>query len=384
MAVETVQTGFPITKALDGVTILELSQGIAGPYCACLLGELGARVLKVEPPGGDWLRKAGGRVGNSTVMFESFNHGKQSIVLDLKSATGAATVQRLAQHADVIVENARVGTMARFGLGYAQLAATRPALIYTSISGFGQQGPRSNQPATDTVIQAYTGIASHATSAEGPQRLRIALVDVVSGLYASQATLAALMQRWRSGGQGQWVQISLAHAMAALQAYKIADTLINGETTDQEATAVVGNYQTRDGALSISAASDAQVVAALKALDLEDLVVSPEFADPEARFSNQVALREKVARALARLDLGEALGRLQAAQVPCQEILNYPKFVADVRSSMPGLFQSIHCADGTPILAVRAPGIPDESRLERAPALDEHAALIKTEFQLDQ
>jgi len=374
-----------IHHALDGVTVLDLSQGIAGPYCAALLGELGARVLKVEPPGGDWLRYAGGRIGSSTVMFESFNRGKQSIALDLKTPAGAAAARQLALRADVVVENARVGAMDRLGLGYGHLSAERPSLVYTSISGFDPQGPRAQQPATDTVMQAYAGIAQHATSVPGMPRLRIALVDIVGGLYAHQATLAALMQRWRGGacGSGQWVRIDLAHAMAALQAYKIADTLVNGPSSDLEAFAIAGNYQARDGALSISAANDTQVLAALQALGLRGLVEISDFADAPARQTHQAALRERIAQTLESMALGDALGRLQAAQVPCQPILDYAGFVADAQASSPGLFQWLRCASGAQLPAVRMPGTASTAPLPRVPSLDEHAAQLCAEFQLE-
>lgn len=370
-----------IDTALEGLTVLDISQGIAGPYCAALLGDLGARVLKVEPPGGDWLRRAGGRIGSSTAMFETFNRAKQSIVLDLKSSAGAAAARELANSADVVVESARVGSLARLGLGYDDLAAGAPQLVYTSISGFGQSGPNARRPATDTVIQAYTGLACHAVSLPGAPRLRVAVVDVVSGLYAGQATLAALMQRWRHG-RGQWVQVDLVHAMASLQAYRIADTLANGPTGDREAFAIAGNYTTHDGALSISAANDRHVVACLQALDLADVLQQPEFADPAGRQANQQALRKRVAQALGGLPLHEALGRLQRADVPCQQILDYAGFVANALDTKPDLFQWLECADGARLLAIRTPATSVARPLARAPALDEHAALIRAEFGL--
>lgn len=370
-----------LDTALDGLTVLDISQGIAGPYCAALLGDLGARVLKVEPPGGDWLRRAGGRVGGSTAMFETFNRAKQSIVLDLKSPAGVAAARRLAGSADVVVESARVGSMARLGLGYGDLASGSPHLVYTSISGFGQDGPNARRPATDTVIQAYTGLACHATSLPGAPRLRVAVVDIVSGLYAGQATLAALMKRWRHG-QGQWVQVDLVHAMASLQAYRIADTLVNGPTGDREAFAVAGNYTARGGALSISAANDGHVVACLQALDLADVLQQPAFADPAGRQANQQALREYVAQALAGLPLPEALDRLQRADVPCQRILDYAGFVADAQDARPDLFQWLECADGARLPAIRTPATSAARPLVRAPALDEHAASIRAEFGL--
>lgn len=372
-----------IDAVLEGMTVLDLSQGIAGPYCAGLLGDFGARVVKVEPPGGDWLRRAGGRVGRSTAMFETFNRRKQSIVLDLKSAIGAAAARRLVEAADVVVESARVGAMRRLRLGYADLASARPELVYTSISGFGQTGPKARLPATDTVIQAYAGIAAHATSAPGSPRLRLAIVDIVSGLYASQATLAALMKRWRTG-KGQWVQVDLVHAMAALQAYKIADVLANGDDGQREAFAVIGNYKACDGALCISAASDRHVLACLQALDLAAVLQEPAFADPVARHAHQVELRRRVAAALAPMPLTEALRRLEQAEVPCQRILDYAGFVADAKANAPGLFEWLQCADGARLPAVRTPATGSDQPLARAPALDEHADRIRAEFDLEK
>lgn len=370
-----------IAQALEGTTVVDLSQGIAGPYCAALLGEMGAQVIKVEPPAGDWLRRAGGRIGQSTAMFETFNRGKRAIVLDLKDAGDLRTARRLIDTADVVVENARVGAMQRLGLGYAELAGQRPSLVYTSVSGFGQTGPKATEPATDTVIQAYSGFARHATSMPGVPRMRLAVADIVSGIYASQATLAALLRRWRDG-RGQWVRIDLTHAMAALQAYKIADVLANGPTGDAEAFALAGNYETRTGAVSISAASDAHVVAGLGALGLQALLGDARFADAPARQTHQVALREHAARALAELDADAALQRLRAAQVPCQRINDYIAFVEDAQRSLPGLFQTLRTSDGSALPGVRMPGSPAGHVLVRSPALGEHGAAIRAEFGL--
>jgi crotonobetainyl-CoA:carnitine CoA-transferase CaiB-like acyl-CoA transferase len=371
-----------LTDALQGVTVLDLSQGIAGPYCAALLGELGARVLKVEPPGGDWLRQAGGRIGPSTAMFETFNRGKQSLVLDLKTPAGAGAARQLARQADVVVESARVGAMARLGLDHAALSAGRDDLVSCSISGFGQHGPGARRPATDTVIQAYTGLARHATALPGAPRLRLAVADVVTGLYAAQATQAALLRRWRTG-RGHWVQVDLAHAMAALQAYKIADTLVNGDQGEQEAFAIAGNYEAADGALAISAASDAQVVAGLQALGLDALLQEPAFADARARQANQRELRLRVAQVLATQSVAQARSRLDAAGVPCQPILDYAGFVAASQHEAPGLFRWLETASGARLPAVPTPGNGATTVLVRAPSLNEHGAALRAEFHLE-
>lgn len=370
-------------EALSGLTVVDLSQGIAGPYCAALLGELGARVIKVEPPGGDWARRAGGKVGSSSAIFETFNRGKLSVEIDLKHAGGPADVLRLVDAADVVVENARVGTMSRFGLDYAALAPGRPGLVYTSISGFGRAGPYAGHPATDTAMQAFTGLAVHATHGHGPQRLRIAFVDVASGLYASQATLAALMRRTRTG-IGGLVDVSLAHSMAALQAYKIADVLANGPSGDAEAFAIAGNYESLDGPIAISVASDSQMCVALRALDADALLDDERFSTPASRQANQSALRGSLARMLGRMSSSQIKRRLDEAGVPCQSVLDYGGFVNHEQVRALGLFEWFETAEGVSMPGVRPPGLPAAARSSRrAPALNEHGAQLRQQFHLE-
>ena len=374
-----------LDDALEGMVVVDLSQGIAGPYCAALLGELGAQVVKVEPPGGDWARRAGGLVGTSSAIFETFNRGKQSIVLDLKSTAGLAEAKALLRHADVVVENARVGAMKRLGLGYSELAADNERLVYTSISGFGQTGPYATRAATDTVMQAFTGIAMAAVGNAEPARLRLAIVDVVAGLYASQATTAALIKQLRTG-RGQWLEVNLTHAMAALQAYRIADTLANGPSPDIEAFAIVGLYRARDGMFSISAASDTQVCAALTALGCGAMLTQdPLFSTPGGRREHQKALRQQVAQAVAQRSLDECMRVLEQAQVPCQAVLDYPRFLADPQVVSMGLFERLRLADGAEMPAVRMPGLaPGCHRNTRSPALNEHAEQIRTQYFLEK
>jgi crotonobetainyl-CoA:carnitine CoA-transferase CaiB-like acyl-CoA transferase len=374
-----------LDDALEGMLVVDLSQGIAGPYCAALLGELGARVIKVEPPGGDWARRAGGSVGSSSAIFETFNRGKQGIVLDLKSAAGLADAKRLLQQADVVVENARVGAMARLGLGYPELAAENERLVCVSVSGFGQSGPYATRAATDTVMQAFTGIAMAAGNNGQPARLRLAIVDVVTGLYASQAATAALIKQLRTG-RGRWIDVNLTHAMAALQAYRIADTLANGPVPDTEAFAIVGLYRARDGVFSISAASDAQVCAALVALGCEAML-APDgpFSTAAERRQHQQRLRQQVARAVETRALDDCTRALEQVQVPCQAVLDYTRFLADPQVVSMGLFERIRTADGTGMPAVRMPGLKPGCRGDsRSPSLDEHAAQLRAQYFLEK
>lgn len=374
-----------LDDTLEGTVVVDLSQGIAGPYCAALLGELGAQVIKVEPPGGDWARRAGGPVGASSAIFETFNRGKKSIVLDLKSKVGLADAKTLLRNADVMVENARVGAMARLGLGYQELAAENERLICTSVSGFGQSGPYATRAATDTVMQAFTGIATAAGNGTEPARLRLAIVDVVSGLYASQATTAALIKQLRTG-RGRWIDVNLTHAMAALQAYRIADTLANGSSPDIEAFAIVGLYRARDGMFSISAASDAQVCAAVTALGCGAMLAhDPLFSTPAGRRQHQKLLRQQVAQAVEPRSLGECMHALEQAHVPCQAVLDYPRFVADPQVVSMELFGRTRTVDGTEMPTVRMPGLtPGGHGNSRSPALDEHAAQIRAQYFLEK
>jgi len=375
-----------ISDTLAGFTVLDVSQGIAGPYCAQLLGDLGARVIKIEPPEGDWGRRAGERVGGSSSMFEVFNRGKEGLVLDLKTPRGLAGAKRLAAHADVFIENARVGSMQRLGLGYDVLRAINPALVCTSISGFGQRGPYASRPATDTVMQSYTGLAVGASGTGWPVRLRVAFVDLVTGIYASHATVAALLKRLKTGS-GQHLDISLAHAMASLQNYKIVDEAVQGTTGQAEAFAVIGIFEARDGAFAISAASDRQVLATLSALGCGELVDDPRFSAPESRQANQALIRERMSAKIALRTVDECMQVLEAAGVPCQRVLSYTDLMRDAQVRALGLFQWIDTCDAVSIPIVRAPGL-DAAALggasgptSRAPALGEHTNMILAEFQ---
>jgi CoA:oxalate CoA-transferase len=369
--------------ALTGTTVVDLSQGIAGPYCAAVLAEMGARTVKIEPPEGDWSRRAGGAIGASSAIFETFNRGKDGIVLDLRSATGQQTVRKLVEQADVVIENARVGAMSRFGLGYEQLREINPALIYVSVTGYGQSGPYARRPATDTVIQGFSGLALSSTDGQRPERLRVAVIDVVTGLYASQSVMAALMVRSRTG-KGRHIDISLAHAAAALQTYKISDALVNGLPDASEVYAVTGNYLTRNGWICMSAASEAHELAALRALGCQTVVQQAEFSSTSARCRNQTSLRKHVAGSLATMTTEESLGLLEAAQVPCQQVLNYCQFAEDAQVKSMSLFRWIQTADGARMPAMQLPGFQLNSSPKRAPGLGEHAAQVSRTFGLAQ
>ena len=199
---------------LDGTTVLDLSQGAAGPTCSMYLGDLGAEVIKVEPPGGEWGRGLGPPfVEGVAAAFLGMNRNKRSIVVDLKEPGGSEVVLRLAERCDVALESFRPGVADRLGTGYEAMAARNPRLVYTAISAFGQDGPWRDRPGVDGVAQAMGGIMSVTGTADGPPvKVGVPAADMAGGVYASQSILAALLVRERTG-QGQRVDVSLLDSL---------------------------------------------------------------------------------------------------------------------------------------------------------------------------
>jgi crotonobetainyl-CoA:carnitine CoA-transferase CaiB-like acyl-CoA transferase len=230
-----------------GLRVLDVSQGLAGPYCAGLLGMQGASVIKVEPPDGDWIRNAGSGREGMTSLAVMGNPGKRSACIDATKPEGKALILRMARTADVFVQNFRPGVIERLGLGYETLAADHPALVYVSISGFGASGPEVRKAATDSVLQAFTGMANINRDIDGtPRRIPFLIPDTVTGVYAAQAVGAALFAR-ATTGQGRHVEVSLMDACAALQAAPILDAALSDGRPVAPITVPSGIFRTRDG-----------------------------------------------------------------------------------------------------------------------------------------
>ena len=219
-------------RPLDGITVLDLTRVLSGPYCTMMLADMGARVIKVEQPGkGDDTRGWGPPfINGESSYFLSINRNKESLTLDLKSPSAQRIIASLLERADVLVENFRPGTMERLGLSYEGLAVTHPRLVYCSISGFGQTGPRSSEPGYDAVMQGEAGLMSITGAADGPPyRLGVAIADIVSGMFAAQGIAFALLARERTG-RGQRVDIGMLDATAALLTYQAGIYFATGTT----------------------------------------------------------------------------------------------------------------------------------------------------------
>ncbi|WP_315128241.1 CoA transferase [Comamonas antarctica] len=314
-----------LADALEGVRVVDLSRILAGPWCTQNLADLGADVLKVErPQTGDDTRSWGppfveGAQGEKVAAyFLACNRGKQSVTLDFAQAAQRAWLLRQIQDADVLVENYKVGTLARHGLDYASLAQLNPRLIYLSITGFGQSGPFAHKPGYDYIFQGmgglmgYTGIAPGEAGA-GPMRTGVAVVDLMTGMYATSAVLAALVQRARTG-RGQHLDIALLDVAVAMNANQAANYLVSGENPGR-----IGNthpnlapyevFECADGHIILAIGNDRQF-AAFCTLMQSDWHLRPEFATNAARLTHLRELRPLLRAALAPravADLGAAL-----------------------------------------------------------------------------
>src|SRR3981189_1331807 len=254
-----------------GLKVIDLSQGIAGPYCAMLLAQHGAQVIKVESLGeGDWARALGTRYGGHTAYSIIGNLGKRSIAVDLKTEAGKQVLWRLPKGADVFLEGFRPGAIRRLGFDYDSVAAREPRLLYLSISGFGQSGPLAERPAMDPVLQAYTGLMIENRGEDGvPHRVPVIVVDMSTGLYAFQGLSAALYAR-RDEPRGRYIDVSLMQAATALQSIRLMGSYLEGGAM-KPGGAPGGVFKTADGWMSIIAINDRDFQSLCSAMDMPEL-----------------------------------------------------------------------------------------------------------------
>jgi len=274
----------------EGVKVLDLSQGVAGPYCGMHLARNGADVIKVEPTGtGCWSRQLGRPKDDQTAHSVIVNRAKRSLSVDLKTAEGVAIVQRLAKDCDVFLQNYRVGKIDKFGLDYESVKRANPEVIYLSITGFGPKGPRFDQPATDSVMQAYTGMMSINRGPTGvPQRIEMLAIDFSTGLYAFQAVSAALYRK-ATKGRGGYIETSLLESALALQEGAMMEAYLQGGTAEPIG-APVGMFKTKDGYMSVNARRDEHFRRLAKLLGKDEWLTDPRFADARVRVQHREIL----------------------------------------------------------------------------------------------
>lgn len=373
----------PLTGALDGIRVIDFSQIAAGPLCTMLLADMGADVVKVEPPSGDVGRTLGPPfVDGESTLFMSLNRNKRSVVIDLKNDEGREQALRLIETADVVVESFRPGVADRLGIGHEKLRALFPRLVYCSISAYGQNGPWSDRPGVDGVLQAVSGLMSITGGADAPpSKVQAPVVDMVTGFQAVIAVLAALRQRDRGHPVGQ-LDVNLFAGSFMLQQVPLAGYLTAGElpvrcgsgapyATPNEA------YATSDGHLLVAAYQPARWRAFCSAIGLTGLIEDKRFAGLPERMANRAALTAILEERLAMQTTAEWQSILEAADVICAPVSDYS---ALAKSPQIGARDMLVATDQPNVGAVTMPGFliggrAIEPRLP-APLLGEHDALL--------
>jgi crotonobetainyl-CoA:carnitine CoA-transferase CaiB-like acyl-CoA transferase len=323
---------------LDGLTVLDLTRVLSGPYCTMLLADMGARVIKVEQPGkGDDTRGWGPPfLEGESAYFLSINRNKESVTLDFKHPDGRAILERLISQCDVLVENFRPGTLAKLGLDYATLREKFPRLVYCSVSGFGQTGPRRNEPGYDAVMQGEGGLMSITGTPDGPPvRLGVAIADIVSGMFAAYGVSMALLARERTG-RGQEVDVAMLDAVSALLTYQAGNYFASGKAPSR-----LGNRHPSIAPYETFTASDGDFVLAVgndelwkKFCAVAELDAGERFATNRQRVAEYGELRPVIASRLKTRPRQHWIKRLTAAGVPCgsvrdlQELFDDPQIKA--------------------------------------------------------
>ena len=349
------------TLPLEGIRILDLSRVLAGPWCTMALGDLGAEVIKVEHPvRGDDTRDWGKRVGlDATTYFNSTNRNKRSITLDLQTEAGQKLARDLAKKCDVVVQNFKFGGAEKLNVGYEQIKEICPDIVYCSISGYDRSGPEAERPGYDVVIQGETGLMNmNGVSSQPPLKFGTAVVDMFTGMYATQAILAALLEREKTK-KGRHIEMALFDSGLMITAFYGLESLINGQGIPRYGNAhpsiiPYGVYDAADGTLVIAVGNNSQYVRfCVDVIFRPDLVEDERFSTNLARTQNRELLLPEVSQEVAKYTRKELLERMQALNIPCGEVLGLYEALTSERTTRSNLVQSFPLPTGgdTPVLA---------------------------------
>lgn len=362
---------------LAGLRVLDLSRVLAGPWCAQILGDLGAEVTKIEQPGqGDDTRRWGPPFlddgSRDSAYYLCANRNKRSAAINLADPRGADLIRRLAADADIVVENFRVGGLVKYGLDYAALAAINPRLIYCSITGFGQDGPYKDRGGYDFLIQGMSGLMSVTgrpddTPGGGPMKVGVPISDLVTGLYSAVSILAALAHRDRTG-DGQHIDMALLDTQVALLTNQASNYLNGGMMprrlgNEHPNTVPYQDFSCSDGDVLVALGNDRQFRAFCALLGVPQLADDPRFADNAGRSVNRAALQDALRPAIGRWRSGALIAAMEAAKLPGGRVNSIPDILADPHIAARDLVRSMTRTDGT---AMRILGYP--GKFSRTPA----------------
>ncbi len=383
---------------LDGVTVLDASRVLVGPFCTMQLGDLGADVIKLERPGvGDqtrtWVPPAFGEGDDAeSAYYSSVNRNKRSVVLNLASEAGRDVFRDLAREADIVVENFRVGKTAEWGLDYPDLVDENPGLIYCGLSGYGEWGPDRDAPAYDIVMQAKGGLMSITGVEDGPPvRIGVALADIGAGMYATQAILAALLERELGDGTGQKIDVSLLDGQAAWMSYMAANYFASGDPPGRMGSkhpniAPYQAYETKDDYVVVGCSADSFWPRLCEALDRPDLLADERFEINEKRVRNREALDEALEAEFAAMSTDEAVETLTSHDVPAshvrdmEELFDDPQIEArDMRVTMDHPTAGTIEVPGSPMKFSRTP----VTMRRHPPTFGEHTTEVLGEYGYD-
>ncbi len=381
---------------LAGIRVLDLSRVLAGPWCTQLLADLGAEVIKVERPGvGDdtrhwgppWHEHGGHKVA---AYFLSANRGKQSVAIDIARPDGAELVRKLARDSDVVVENFKVGALARYGLDAASLRALHPKLIYASITGFGQDGPYADRAGYDFMIQAMGGLMSitglpDGEPGGGPRRVGVAVADLFTGMYTCVAVLAALNRRHVSG-EGAHIDMALLDTQLAVLANQMSNYLVSGEDPPRQGNTHpnIVPYQpfaAADQPIIIAVGNDRQFARLAELCGHPEWASDPDFASNSARVANRSRIVELVATCIREHSAAEWLKRLEAAGIPAGPINQISQALADVQAQHRAVVRTLSGGAFGDVPTVGSPVRIDGARSDSdlpPPALGEHTEQVLT------
>ena len=365
-------------RPYKGLKVVDFSQGVAGPYCAMLLAQHGAEVIKVEPKEGDWARNLGQEYGQHSAFSVTANLGKKSIVIDLKNPKSQSILDKIIADADIFIEGFRPGVIERLGYSYDRLKKYNPKLIYLSISGFGQTGPMSKKPAMDPVLQAFTGFMSENKGSDGhPHRTPVIIFDMTTALYAMQLIASTLYARINED-VGRKIEISLMEAAAAMQSIRLMSGYMDGPYT--HASSPSGTFKTKDSWIQIIVVKNHEFIKFCNAVGWKDFLNDERFSSNAKRIGLEKLLTEEVQKLFINKKTDYWKKLLTEAGVQNEKVQDYSEFVNSEQIKILETISWLKQPTSDAIWPIpNLPGMPklvNGSYLSTAPALGQHTKEI--------